>query len=295
MATSKHRRSAAYVALVFLAAWSTGCAVQTLEHDTRYMEDDFTLADLASDRVAVGGVVLAPDVPVDACADLPSGDFPANHLAQADQWSAALEAELHQAGIGEVVWGWPVVRTFLSERDLAALLGNYAADGRLDGGILVRLAAELPDVDILCLARVDGNRLERMGQFNQAPVAFRFADPAGAWDRIDLVPSPRGDPNVAVATGHDKYRPRGIVGRTVRLTLDFYDLRAGRSVATVNVSVNLDTTRWQQPPGDREAVLVRSPSPASPLVQVAGTTSYAPPLCETISACLGNIVTGPDR
>ena len=113
MTTPVNRAGAAAAALIVSALWISGCTVHTLERNAHYLDEDFAFAELAYANVAVGGVVMAADIPVDGCADLPDADFAGNHLAQADRWSYALYSELTSAGGGREV-------SVLDSRDWAA-------------------------------------------------------------------------------------------------------------------------------------------------------------------------------
>ena len=292
MTTPVFRAGAAAAALTVLALGIAGCTVRTLERDAHYVDEDFAFTELADANVAVGGVVMAADIPVDGCADLPDTDFAGNHLAQADRWSYALYSELTSAGAGREVWGWPAVRSLLGEEERTRLLDSYARDGHLDPDILSILNESLPGVDYLCLARVGDTQLERLVQFPGTVVTIRLADPAAAWDRIDLEP---GDPIAAAATDYEKSRQYGVLGRTIWMTLDFYDLKAGYSVATVKACINLDTTWWMEEPQSQQARSLVYEENTEPVIKAAGSTRYAPPLGDTISACIGSLVTVLER
>lgn len=195
--------------LLVAVAGLAGCAgrVRTV-HET----PGLTRAELAAGGLGVGGVVLASRLATASGFDVPDGVPRDDVLAQADAWSGALFGALLGADAGGTVWPWTAVRADCPDSALVRVLAAFAGGGMPRPDELAALAADLPRVRYLALARIDGDETELRG------------DPEA---EIRQQQSRDGrDP-------HATTRDRSLTTRrTVLVTLDVYDLADGRSVWT---------------------------------------------------------------
>ncbi len=203
--------------ILLLVLVAAGCAgrVQTLHEGEGYSR-----AALRAGRIAVGGVVMAARLQDDPDFVMPDGVPRGDVLAQGDAWSSALYGGLLAASPQTVVWPFPVVSSALEDSSLVDALQAVARGAVLHASQLQRLAAPLESLDYLAVARIDGDE-QSLHEGTAGAV-----DNQRARDGRDLHGSPRDS---ALKTR-----------RAVTVTLDVYDLAAGRSVWTATVTRHRD-------------------------------------------------------
>ena len=197
-------------ALMLLAAclvWC-GCSTRVKVMDAA---PDFA-ADLAASRlVALGGVTVAPTV--------------GGALAPADELDAA-EA-FYRAFLGSrpdlIPWPVELVGEQVGAASLQALVGEYGRLGRLRPDQVQPLLAELDGCRFLALARLTEDAIESRSLSR---------------DGFDPV---RGDPE---AEQTSPWSMTVSTERTVKVTLEIFDLRSGRSVWRAQASAR-DLERYQ--------------------------------------------------
>lgn len=188
--------------------------------ETTHESPDFARADLAAGRLAVGGVVVSSRLVADPDQDLPDGVPPGDLLAQADAWSPLLYSQLLAAGSDVPTWPWSALRDACPDSVLAEALATIARGGVLKPVQLEPVARSLSAVRYLALARIEANETS----LHQGSVA------AAENQRVKDGRDPHGsslDQNL-------------VTRREVTVTLDVYDLAAGRSVWTTTATRRRD-------------------------------------------------------
>lgn len=188
--------------------------------ETTHESPDFSRADLAAGRLAVGGVVLSTQLLADPTQDAPDGVPADDLLAQADAWSPLLYGQLLAAGPDVPTWPWSALRDACPDSVLADALATIARGGVLKPVQLEPVAKTLSAVRYLALARVEANETS----LHQGSVA------AVENQRVKDGRDPHGSTLDRSLTTR----------REVTVTLDLYDLKAGRSVWTTTATRRRD-------------------------------------------------------
>ena len=102
--------------------------------ETTHESPDFSRADLAAGRLAVGGVVLSARLLADPTQDAPDGVPVDDLLAQADAWSPLLYGQLLAAGPDVPTWPWSALRDVCADSVLDDALATIARGGVLEAG-----------------------------------------------------------------------------------------------------------------------------------------------------------------
>ncbi|MFO7608083.1 MAG: hypothetical protein R6X35_02620 [Candidatus Krumholzibacteriia bacterium] len=202
---------------VLLAVGLAACAGRV---ETVHTSPGFARADLATGRLGVGGVVLASRLTLDPALAAPTGVPVGDVLAQADALAGSLYGPLLAAGPGVPVWPWPAVREAGGDSLLAGILDAFARGGVLRPAQLAPLAAALGEVRYLALARVEKDEIT-LDQSAEAAIEKQRAR-----DGRDVH---AGSLDTALKTR-----------RKLTVTLDVYDLAAGRSVWTATAERHRD-------------------------------------------------------
>ncbi len=203
--------------LLILSTIAGGCAgnVRTVHHSA-----DFYRADLTAGRLAVGGCVLSSVLAGDARRQVPDGLPAGDVLAQADAWSPVLYGHLLAAGPDVPVWPWAAVRGACPDSLLEDVLRALARGSVLRPAQLTPLHQGLEGVAYLAVARITGDETT-------------LHEGVGA--AVD---------NQRVRDGRDLHGSPGDAGlktrRKVTVTLEVYDLAAGRVVWTTTADRHRD-------------------------------------------------------
>lgn len=233
----KMRRSvAAALFLVALLAGAAGCD----RPEVSYKNDEFPFRLLLENRLALGGIVangrvrIEPEDPVAFDREIP------NPYAEADRWARYLETSFLVQAPELDRWAWPAVADQVDPVLMTSLFRDYRRGGALRREQLRQLGAELPGTRFLLLARIDENNLS--------------LESGGA-----LAPFPSSSSGLGKAADPDVPRPLDRGGysqrRTIRLSMELYDLETGRSIWTAAVRRDrdelLDGDAAGQPPSVR--------------------------------------------
>jgi hypothetical protein len=211
-----------------------GCAGRVR---TVHESEGFSHEQLAAGRLAVGGVVLAARAAADPSAAVPDGLPAGDVLAQAEAWSTSLFGGLLAADPALPSWPYGAVAGACPDSVLAFVLMDFARGGVVKPERLVPVAAALPEIGYLALARVEEDDLT-------------LHEGAEAVMRDQRTRDGR-DP-------HDAQLDRSLkVRRAVTVTMDVYDLATGRSVWTATVTRHRDELYnfADQPDADRPPVV----------------------------------------
>lgn len=203
--------------LVLFAALLAACAGRV---ETVHTSPGFARADLAAGRLGVGGVVLASRLALDPALAAPAGVPAGDVLAQADVLAGQLYGPLLAAGPGVPVWPWPAVREACGDSLLAGVLGAFARGSVLRPAQLAPLADALDQVRYLALARVEKDEIT-LHEGVEAAVRKQRA---------------RDGRDVHAGSLDPALKTR----RKLTVTLDVYDLAAGRSVWTATAERHRD-------------------------------------------------------
>ncbi len=223
-------------------------------------------------RYAVGGFVLGPQAELERQSELGAAYRNSDVGVQTDAWAPSLYGALLSGRTGLEVWSWPAVRDNVPADEITALQLAYAAGETLPPAQFSRLAADLPGITYLVLARLDRNEVE-IG--SNAPgslgsqVVDDSRDPHGVTDSMARTIKTR---------------------RTVVVSLDVYDLRTGRSVWSGHTD-RKKTELYSPEDRDEGAELVVTPSEeegGAPEIRVKGASLAMPELEELLAdACVG--------
>lgn len=261
MLTSKTRPQiwTGWPALVVLLLWALGgCArVANVHHASDYDP-------LANDgaRYAVGGFVLGTDVTLDSQAEIGSGVVNTDPRLQTDAWAAHLYGPLLTARGGQDVWAWSALRDNIPADTITAVQAAYAAGKALPPQLVRPLAADLPEITYLVLARIDRNDIE-IGANTPAVLGNQLANQSR-------------DPHAKTDLMTRTVKTR----RTVTVTMDVWDLRRGRSVWSSTVTRN-KTELYGAGDEDAEQSLVVTPPAADgtpPEIRIKGASLTMPEL-----------------
>jgi len=260
--------------LVLATLILAGCTSTGGKVETAYTEPDFSTADLREGSLAIGGVVLGDKVEVDAHAGIPAM-FSTDD--QSLEWGPALAAGVMTKAPDVTLMSYVAVRDQVPAGFLANIQGTYARRGLIKPEALTRVAENLPGTNWLLLARVDASILEGESVYEGKSTQGGQSVNSGSSDQTDLGTLPHETGEVEREVGMF-----GTVGRTVRMTLDIYDLRQQRSVWTGSVE------RHHKAPGgprtaDEDRKLQLDDSGATPVV--AGSSLAAPALEPVVADC----------
>lgn len=194
-----------------------GCAGKVR---TVHQGEGFDPARLEGAAIGVGGVVLAARAVADPAVAVPDGLPAGDVLAQAEAWSTSLYGGLLTARPGVAAWPHGAVAAACPDSVLAFALLDIARGGVLKPARLEPLGAALPEIGYLAFARVEDDDLT-------------LHEGAEAVMRDQRTRDGR-DPHGAQLDRSLKVR------RAVTVTMDLYDLAAGRSVWTATVTRHRD-------------------------------------------------------
>ncbi len=245
-----------------------GCASVTNDHHA--VQYDPLARDGA--RYAVGGFVLGVEAELERQSELGAAYRNADVRVQTDAWAPTLYGALLTGRADLEVWSWPAVRDNIPADVITALQTAYAAGDELPAAQFRLLAADLPDITYLVLARLDRNDVE-IGSNQPGVTGNQIVD-----DSRD--PHSRNDSLVRTV----KTR------RTVVVSLDVFDLRTGQSVWSGHTE-RKKTELFD--PGERdggdELVVTPSPIPGEPPeIRVKGASLPMPELEGLLAdACAG--------
>jgi len=211
-------RRSRVLALILLAALAAaGCAGKV---ETIHTSAGFAPADLAADRLGLGGVVLGARLASDPAAATPEDVPAADPFAQSEAWAPVLYRQLLVRARDVTVWPWPSVRDACGDSALAPVLATFGRAGVLRPEQLAALGADLDGLRYLAFARVDADDLS-LEDMRSGSVA----NPQVRDNR---------DPHASNLSAAVKTR------RTVTVTLDVYDLAQGVSVWTTTARRHRD-------------------------------------------------------
>ena len=234
---------------------------------------------LAADgaRYAVGGFVLGARAQLDRQAEYGTAAENADRGRQTDAWAPLLYGPLSAGRSDLIVWPWPAVRDNLPADGITALQEAYARGSVLPAGLVTALAADLPEVTYLVLARIDRNEIE-IGE--NMPTA------------TGVQPNSDGrEPYDATSQMTRTIKTR----RTVAVTLDVFELSSGRSVWTGTAERNQTDlySSNEKSGGDDLVVTPATEAGAPPEIRVKGASLDMPDLdgvlAEACAALVGNL------
>ncbi len=257
-------RMAGLALLVGALALGAGCAGKMT---TIHTAPDFDPAMLREAPVAIGGFVTSSRLLADPSQEAPGPMDTGDHLAQSDAWSPLLYGQFLTHASAVNVWPWSQVESRVAVAPLAAAHGALARGGLLRDAQLADIAAALPEVRYLALARLDGNEVTLHSSTEQAART--------SWERDGVE--------------NDEARDRSLsTRRRVTVTLDLYDLATGRSVWTATVEqVATELYNFEKAEAGKR---VGASGTTTPGITVQGTPRQGPPLDGVLEKACGRLV-----
>lgn len=254
----------ARAALALLLLTGAGCAGKV---ETVHTAADFDPTALEEGIVALGGFVVATRVTAAPDQEMPVGMEPDDHLAQSDAWTPALYGAFLGGAPQVRVWPWPQLSGRVDPALLAHAHAAVARGGVLHEDLLRGVARQLPEVRYLAMARLDRNEVDLHHSTEQAART--------SWERDEM-------------EGGAQARDRSVTTRRrVAVTLDLYDLYAGRSVWTTTVTREAKELYNYQ---EAEETAATGELADNPAVRVKGTPKQGPPLEGLIEKACGMLV-----
>jgi hypothetical protein len=213
-------------------------------------------------KYAVGGFVLGSQTTLDSQAEIGSGAENSDPRAQTDAWANELYGPLLAGRAGLNVWAWSALRDNIPADTITAVQAEYAKGSGLPPEMITPLAADLPEITYLVLARIDRNDIE-IGSNTPAVLGNQAANESR-------------DPHAETDMMTRSVKTR----RIVKVTMNVFDLRSGRSVWSGAVTRN-KTELYSPSEEDLDQKLVVTPSTeegAAPEIRVKGASLAMPEL-----------------
>jgi hypothetical protein len=209
--------------------------------EVRFQSEGFPFEVILESGVATGGLVLNDRLVFEDTDMAESPDWISGPYGEADHWSHHLETACLLQAPELNRWAWPTVADQVDSTVMTELFQAYKRGSILKEQPLLRLGAELPATRFLLLARIDENDLSLHSNGAVSPPINEETSGLGkVW-----VPQ---DPQPLERRGYSQRR-------TVRVSMELYNLETGRSVWSASVSKNsdrmLDGSSGAEPPAVR--------------------------------------------
>lgn len=256
-ATSPPRTSVVIVISLFLATLLTGCSWYPLTKHQRKGSsaekiDQTSEVSWESAGIAVGGVVLGPEAPLDHLCGIPVPYHEFDYGEQSDMWAYYLYSALDKHSEKTTIYTWPTVRDQVPDSTTGKLHEVFAHMGVLRPERLQPFLESFPLADFLVIARVDYIFLEH-----------RTRQASGLHSSI---------------------------GRTIEVTLECYDLHTGKSVWRSTKKKHSNGKKLGPIDDSENRAMVHKMDDGDVDVGVPGTSVSAPTLDEMIPKCINSLV-----
>ncbi|MFT7700139.1 MAG: hypothetical protein ACI8S7_001979 [Candidatus Krumholzibacteriia bacterium] len=193
--------------VLFLLAIS-GCSGKVSR--LHYAEDFDPLANDDA-KYAIGGFVLSTLAELDRQAEIGTDEQIASLRFQTDTWAPAIYGPFLAGRRGIDVWSWSALRENIPADTITQVQLDFSRGEVVQPSLLKLVAADLPDITYLVLARIDENEVSISRSLPDVNNRIGL-------DNNDARPPADSLGNTAKSR------------RTVKMTLEVYDLRSGRSV-----------------------------------------------------------------
>jgi len=209
--------------------------------EVQFQSESFPFQTILDNRLAMGGIVLHDRLVFVDENELDFSGGPVEPYRESDRWSHHLERGFLVKAPDLDRWPWATVADQVDPVLMTEILRVYKRGGFLNEQKLLILAESLPGSRFLLLARIDENDL---GLESNLPVSQM-----NAFNSSGLGKTPSSQGPIQPGRGSHFHR------RSIRLSMDLFDLASGRSIWSASVARHrdqpLDSLSGGEPPSVR--------------------------------------------